>query len=102
MVEKPKKPNGGRFQKGQSGNPKGRKPEHPEIREKFKEAAAEALDLALKVLRGKGEERKDQLAAARIVLEWGLPKPAPELGGGNLEKLEKIARMLAGDKDDDE
>lgn len=96
-----RKANSGSFKKGQSGNPKGRKPELPELRERFKEAAGEALALALVVLRGKTEERKDQIAAARIVLEWGLPKPAPELGGGNLEKLEAIARALRGDDGDD-
>lgn len=82
------------FQPGQSGNPGGAKPQHPEIRAAFKAAAGEALNLALKVMRDRKATRKDKLAAARMVLEWGLSKPAPDGGGGAADALQAYIEAM--------
>lgn len=95
MDDKPKKkPRGRPFKKGQSGNPAGRKAELPEIRAAIEESLPLALKLCRDVITSKTDERKDQVAAARIIFEWGLAKPAPDIGQGNIDKLAALVEAL--------
>ena len=68
-----------RFQKGQSGNPGGRKKTPPEIREMAKIAAPDAMRRAIDEL--KNPDAKVALRAVEIVLDRAYGKPTQPVDG---------------------
>lgn len=66
---------GGRFTKGNSGNPKGRKVELPEVRALIVDGLPVAVRYLLKLVDDKGAADKDRAAAAKTLLEFGIAKP---------------------------
>lgn len=67
------------FQKGQSGNPGGRKKAAPELREMARSYTAEALGAAVKILRKPKAADQAKLKAAEIILERGHGKPTQHI-----------------------
>lgn len=72
--------NKGQFQKGKSGNPKGR-PKKPEwAKEKFKEITPQAIETLEKVLKSRKASLTNKIKAAEIILNYSVGKPRQEVG----------------------
>ena len=84
------------FKKGVSGNPTGMPKLNPELRARIVAEVPRALEACLAVLTSKTAENKDILAAVRLIFEWGLAKPAPDLGDDNTGKLQVLLDALKG------
>lgn len=67
------------FQKGQSGNPGGRKKANPELRELARSFTAEAIGAAVKILRKPKATDQAKLKAVEILLERGHGKPTQHI-----------------------
>lgn len=99
--EKPRKP--GTWAKGQSGNPTGANKKDPAARAGLAKASPDAVALLHRIVKGeddKGQpvfhETKDRISAARVILDWALPKPAPERDNNAAARaLELFAQALA-------
>jgi hypothetical protein len=77
------KPNSGQFKKGQSGNPGGRKPIPPELKEAMRglsDTATKVLKKAMAESLEKGKpSTRTGILAAQAVLDRGYGKPAQTL-----------------------
>ena len=80
------------WQKGQSGNPGGRKRTNPEVREMAEAACPDAIKRVISFL--EDSDPKIAMMAANILLDRGLGKPvqAMEHGGPGGEGLEVVIR----------
>lgn len=83
------------FRKGQSGNPSGRPKTSPEVREAIAKALPDAVATLVAIMRDEEAGRRDKTEAAKVLLTWGLPKPAPE-GGTTADALKELADALKG------
>lgn len=82
---------------GQSGNPKGRPPSNPEVRAAIAARLPSAVEYLGAVLEGEVDaEPKDRVQAAKILLEWGLAKPAVEAPKTDGNRLAAFVDMLKG------
>ena len=63
------------FKKGQSGNPAGKKPKPAWLKGK----GEDALKVCYQIMQNEEEKSTDRLAAARIIIEHDLGKPAQQL-----------------------
>jgi hypothetical protein len=68
------------WKKGQSGNPSGVSKIALRARQLAAQSSEEAIEFLASVVRNEKSvyEPKEQIQAAKVVLEWGVPKPAPE------------------------
>jgi hypothetical protein len=80
--------------KGQSGNPKGRAVEVPEIRLAFRLEALECLAELCRLRRH--EDGKVAVQACKAILDHGLPKLAPVGPDGKTSTLEELVNVLKG------
>ena len=84
------------FQKGVSGNPTGMPKLNPELRARIVAEVPAALAACLVVMRDPEAEHRDILAAVRLIFEWGIAKPAPDLGDDNTGRLQVLLDALKG------
>lgn len=89
------------FQKGQSGNPAGRKAEIGPLKELAREHTAAAVETLVKALKAKGE--RTRVAAAEVLLDrgWGKATQHHEVDAGDelasvIDKAWKRARNGSG------
>lgn len=88
---------GKQFKKGSpSPNPAGRPKEHPEIRAALADSLHDGLQLVRDCIADKKASWKDKLSAVRILYDFGLAKPAPEIGAANAERLAALVEALKG------
>ena len=80
------------FKKGQSGNPGGRPKVPEEIKEAFKAAAPEALELLLKFMRDKKEKSEIRVKCAETVLDRGYGKATQFVEGTVDNKVEIVMK----------
>ncbi|KWV43861.1 hypothetical protein AS026_19525 [Rhizobium altiplani] len=68
------------FKKGQSGNPAGRTPVHPDVKEAFKALTFTARDTLFDVMvNGKNDASRVAAAVAALNRGWGAPTQAVEV-----------------------
>ena len=80
---------------GQSGNPGGRPKMPPELKEKLREASAEAFDVMIEIARNKSAKPADRIRASEILVERYYGKsPQPICGD---EEGSAIIVKLAGE-----
>lgn len=85
----------GRWAKGQSGNPKGRKPVFPEVRELLNGHAKEAVVYLAAVMKDPEVDPKTRITAASTILTYALPKPKDPGELGDMAKaLEAFANAI--------
>lgn len=86
----------GRFVKGQSGNPAGRSPLAPEIKDMLLPLGKKSVAALKKVLEDPGAKDSDKLRATEIVLDrlLGKPQQAVELDAKNIPQV----IFVGGDK----
>lgn len=94
------------FQKGQSGNPGGRRKADPALRDIARSHTAEAIKALLRVMRSKRSPAAAVVMAAREILDRGYGRPAQTMdmrGALSLEQLVARAGQIAGKQgaDDD-
>jgi hypothetical protein len=99
----------GRFQKGQSGNPSGRRPIPPDIKAAFEAHLPEAIAVLGRALKGK--DQKLRVMAAVHIAERVLGKPMQNLNAkvegadfaaAHLEALRILGGPAVGTADDDD
>jgi len=73
--------NGGRFQKGRSGNPGGRPKLVGHVRELAQQQTEKAIKTLVKTLDAKDAPYAAKVAAAQAILDRGWGKPAQPIGG---------------------
>lgn len=84
--------------KGKSGGGKGRPRKLPELRARIEQrGVSAAIELALDILEDKDIAKLEKLPAAKMMLDWGLPKPMPTVSDGEVEKIERIVAALMKD-----
>lgn len=66
---------GGRWLPGQSPNPAGKPKKFPEARAAIEAGLPTAIAYLLTVIGDAGCETKDRVAAAKTILDFGMPKP---------------------------
>lgn len=89
--------NGGRFQKGQSGNPGGRPKANEEFREACREHTSEALSTLLNWMRG--DDPKAAIAAANSILDRGWGKATQPISGEDGAALvQPVINITIGDE----
>jgi hypothetical protein len=90
------------FQKGQSGNPGGRRKADPELRAIAQQYTEEAVDVAVKVMRNSKAADSSRLKAVEILLDRGHGRPVQAIDATHrvitdpaeltYEELSEIAR----------
>lgn len=76
---------GGRFRKGQSGNPAGRPKVNEEFRDECRKRAAEVLDVLMERIQRQDTETRDVVAAAALI--WGRAGYLEVAGELDIEKV---------------
>ena len=93
-----RKPRGKPFQKGQSGNPAGRRAEIGPIKELARVHAPEAIDVLAMALRD--DSARVRVAAAEVILDRAYGKPSQhhelDLGDELVQRLDAARMKLIG------
>lgn len=85
--------NKGRFQAGQSGNPKGRPKEHSEIKALARSFAPECIHKLVTLMR-EAEDERTQVVAAKELLDRGLGKAEQAIDiSGDVEVTKYVIRL---------
>lgn len=92
----------GRFKKGVSGNPSGRKPIPQEFKELAEKHSIPALQQAINIMQDENAKYSDRLKAVEIVLDRGIGKPQQPVDiTSDNEPLQVIFNIPRPKKDDD-
>lgn len=108
MVTRKRKAPKTAWAKGKSGNPTGRPKLHPDLRARIVAEVPKALKRVVEVLSDATAEHKDVIAAAKLIFEWGIPKPAPETPKETGDRLKDFIALVQAvgqsrtEDDDDE
>lgn len=86
----------GHFKKGVSGNPGGRRKDHPELRMQFIREVGPSLAALVRIRDSETAENRDKVRAAQVLIEYAIPKPSPEKDGGDVEVLQALVDALRG------
>ena len=80
MAETPdNRTSAGRFTKGKSGNPGGRKPIPQEFKELAEKYSVTALQKVIEIMQDESNKTADRLRAIEIVLDRGIGKPLQQM-----------------------
>ena len=103
MAEEPAiREKSGRFKKGVSGNPNGRKPIPQEFKELAESYSIPALKKAIEIMNDIDAKNTDRLKAIEIILDRGIGKPLQQMDlTSNDEPLQVIFNIPRPPKDDD-
>ena len=90
------RPKGGRFQKGQSGNPGGRPKEFNEVRDLARQHTTDAIERLVEWL--KSDNAKASVSAATALLDraWGKPAQNMEVSGRDGAPLMPVLHVTYG------
>ena len=84
----------GRFKKGQSGNPGGRKPLPPDVKMMLKESSADAAKLLIETMRDKNAKIDLRINCANTIMDRVFGKASQPIDG-NIDSVVKI--ILGGE-----